>query len=337
MTHGLVDPESVVARPLITLALYCYNQETFIRNALAAAFAQTYEPLEIIVSDDCSDDSSFQLIREICASYEGRHRVIVHRTERNLGKICFGKRIEEVLRISRGELIVMAAGDDVSVAERCEELFSAWDTAGRAKISLHSSVQVVDHFGNVCGPPAGENEIASRSLAEYIAADGRGLLGASHAFSRALVDEFPPLPDKLLLEDGAIAFRARLRDGIVFVNKPLVMYRRHDENITNGRELRSKDNFDIYISALLGLHSSFFSDYVQSCKIAEAAVLLAMERKLNSISKLKLLFEGNIFQRLRATLIYSGKAPIKRRIWLVLRCLGVVGPEAARPRGNSAR
>jgi len=41
-------------KSLITLALVAYNQERFISEALEGAFAQTYSPLEIILSDDCS-------------------------------------------------------------------------------------------------------------------------------------------------------------------------------------------------------------------------------------------------------------------------------------------
>ena len=42
--------------PRVTLAVIAYNQERFIREAIEGAFAQTYQPLEIILSDDCSSD-----------------------------------------------------------------------------------------------------------------------------------------------------------------------------------------------------------------------------------------------------------------------------------------
>lgn len=36
-------------RPLVTFALFAYNQEKYIRRAVVGAFSQTYEPLEIIM------------------------------------------------------------------------------------------------------------------------------------------------------------------------------------------------------------------------------------------------------------------------------------------------
>ena len=48
-----IDQEVVlVEKPLVTFALFAYNQEKFITAAVKAVFAQTYQPLEIIISDD---------------------------------------------------------------------------------------------------------------------------------------------------------------------------------------------------------------------------------------------------------------------------------------------
>ena len=52
-------------RPLVTFALFAYNQEQYIREAIEGAFAQTYQPLEIILSDDCSTDRTFEIMREM--------------------------------------------------------------------------------------------------------------------------------------------------------------------------------------------------------------------------------------------------------------------------------
>jgi glycosyltransferase involved in cell wall biosynthesis len=48
-------------RPLITFALFAYNQEQFIAEAVQGALSQTYSPLEIILSD-WSADSTFHVM-----------------------------------------------------------------------------------------------------------------------------------------------------------------------------------------------------------------------------------------------------------------------------------
>ena len=69
--HVSVHSES--DRPLVTFALFAYNQEKYIREAIEGAFAQTYEPLEIILSDDCSVDRTFEIMTEMVVNYRGKH------------------------------------------------------------------------------------------------------------------------------------------------------------------------------------------------------------------------------------------------------------------------
>ncbi len=58
---------------LVTFALFSYNQERFIREALRGALAQTYSPLQIVISDDCSQDRTFKIIQEQAAGSGQRH------------------------------------------------------------------------------------------------------------------------------------------------------------------------------------------------------------------------------------------------------------------------
>ena len=63
-TTGSGSPE----RPLVSALVLGYNQESIIRKAVEGAFAQTYIPLEIVLSDDCSTDRTFDIMREMAAS-----------------------------------------------------------------------------------------------------------------------------------------------------------------------------------------------------------------------------------------------------------------------------
>ena len=49
--------------PIVSFCVKCYNQERYIGEALEGAFAQTYRPLEIVISDDASTDLSWEIIQ----------------------------------------------------------------------------------------------------------------------------------------------------------------------------------------------------------------------------------------------------------------------------------
>ena len=116
---------------LVTFALFAYNQEKYIREAIEGAFSQTYTPLEIILSDDCSNDRTFGIMQEMAAVYKGPHRVIARQNDSNAGII---NHVLNVANEANGLLMVVAAGDDISHPNRCEILAEAWRDAKPAAV-----------------------------------------------------------------------------------------------------------------------------------------------------------------------------------------------------------
>ena len=115
-------------RPLLTFAIAAFNQEQFIREAVEAALAQTYSPLEIILSDDCSEDGTFDVMRKLAGSYRGPDRVILNR---NSTRRSIGGHLNRVVAIAKGELILAAAGDDISLPQRTQVVYEAWESSNR--------------------------------------------------------------------------------------------------------------------------------------------------------------------------------------------------------------
>jgi glycosyltransferase involved in cell wall biosynthesis len=105
--------------PLVTFALFAYNQERYIREAVDGAFSQTYEPLEIILSDDCSTDQTCKIMQEMAAGYDGPHKMRVLWNEVNLGSAGY---INSIVASANGHIVCSAAGDDISVQQRTEIL-----------------------------------------------------------------------------------------------------------------------------------------------------------------------------------------------------------------------
>src|SRR2546428_12446679 len=109
-------------KPLISFLIASYNQEAFIREAVESAFAQSYSPLEIIISDDCSNDRTFEIAQKMAAAYQGPHSVRLNRNATNFG---IGGHANRVMELCRGELLAAAAGDDVSMPPRAEIIYQA--------------------------------------------------------------------------------------------------------------------------------------------------------------------------------------------------------------------
>lgn len=212
-------------RPLLTFALITYRQESLAAEAALGALSQTYTPLEIILSDDRSPDDTFGVLQRTAAGYRGPNTVIVRQTERNLGLIGH---INDIMRIARGELIIIAAGDDISLPQRAEKIYQAYrQSAGKAR-SIFSNATWIDEQGNPLNPlhkaPIPPAEL---TLKAYAARRIPALVnGATHAWKRDIFDAFGPMPPEIRAEDIHLPFRSALLGEICYIYEPLVLYRR---------------------------------------------------------------------------------------------------------------
>lgn len=224
--------------PLITFVLFAYNQERYIRHAVEAALAQDYPNLEVIVSDDCSTDSTFSVMQELLSSYQGPHKIVVRQTRTNCGSLLH---LASVVRIARGEFLVLAAGDDISKANRVTALQEAWASTGAWGIC--SQYDRVDEGGKVLEQSVVAPVLAGEGLKCYFdKADGPVPIvhGCTSAYDRRVFDYLLlNSQDYILAEDGALTILINLLGKrIVYLDQSLVMYRECDGSLTNSRKKR---------------------------------------------------------------------------------------------------
>lgn len=254
---------------LVTLALFAYNQEQFIAEAVRGALAQTYSPLEIILSDDCSTDRTFEIIQQEVSGYTGPHKIRLNRNEQNIG---FGAHINRMMEMARGRLIVAAAGDDISLPERVKLLFSAYEASGRKAMSIYSNAMILNEKGKVEGRLLATPAPEHHSLA-WMSERISGLLGCSHAWDRRVFDLFGPIHIGVINEDMVIPFRSAIIGEIKFIDESLVMYRRHGNNmqfrgsrdIQGPRALRS--DFLKNVDSNIAIYKNRLEDLETICKL----------------------------------------------------------------------
>lgn len=209
--------------PLVTFALFAYNQEQYIREAVEGAFAQTYEPLEIILSDDCSSDRTFEFMEEMARKYRGPHSIKLNKGKSNRG---LSGHINSVISISNGEFIVVAAGDDISYPTRAEVLVDKWLDSSRRIMALQSGYRDIDQNSKALKTHECYMHDCEPKL-ETFARHNYFIVGSTAAYDRRVFSEFLPLDSNVIHEDRVLPFRALLLGGeLGYVNECLVDYRR---------------------------------------------------------------------------------------------------------------
>lgn len=235
-----------MSKPLATFCVTAYNQEAFVREAIEGAFAQTYSPLEILLSDDCSTDRTFEIMQEMAATYRGPHKVRLNRNDRNLGP---AKHLSRQYELISGEFRVGSGGDDISLPCRMERLVDLWLRSGKRSVGIFSDAIIIDDQGQEVRPrnftvlPSNPGDLIALSLTSGHATvrlrplnDPHGVLnswvqGSTYGYDKRLWAVFGGLQRGIIQEDVILMIRALLLGSIAYIDEPLVKYRRHARNV----------------------------------------------------------------------------------------------------------
>jgi len=212
-------PDNVTDRPLVTFVVLAYNQEEYIREAVDGAFAQTYSPLEIILSDDCSTDRTFEIMQEMAEKYQGNHEVRVRRNSSNLG---LAGHINEAHKGASGQFITWSAGDDIALFDRTTIFVYALLSEGLNMV--HSALLKIDLEGkelNVNQHPSNVRQPSMQSVVLQI----RGVVTQSFCFRKSAFDIFGELSRDVTHEAIVYGFRAASLGKIRYISEPLTKYR----------------------------------------------------------------------------------------------------------------
>jgi glycosyltransferase involved in cell wall biosynthesis len=151
--------------PRVSLGVPVYNGETFLAHTLESLLAQTFNEIEVIISDNASTDRT----QQICKSFAARDpRVEYIRQDHNLGASA---NYNFVARRSHGEYFKWAAHDDLcepTFVERCVELL---DENKDAVVAYPRSVLISD-AGDLIEPVTEDMSLpwdtASRRLRHFL-------------------------------------------------------------------------------------------------------------------------------------------------------------------------
>lgn len=238
----------------VTLTLFAYNQEKYVREAVEAALRQTYSPLEIILSDDHSSDATFEIMTALANQYSGPHTIVLNRNPVNRG---FSAHMNGVHHMVSGELIVVATGDDISAPHRVARLMAAWTEANKpsalssqASVIDEQGIRIADRFMGYEGFLPTPLDDRASCLRRLIKDDHCILLGCTEAWRKDLFFAFGDLADGIIHEDNAMAFRAWLVDGIHYLDEVLVDYRVHGTNVAHQKEQVFKSAKEFHLREL---------------------------------------------------------------------------------------
>lgn len=299
-----------------------FNAERWISQAIESALAQTWTDFELVVSDNASTDSTLDIVR----SYNDP-RIRVEPSDRNIGLTPNHNR---VIRLSKGRYVKFLHADDVLAPTCVEEMVGlALEDDGIGLVFAPRENVIYDAQGDEwtrvtsrdhehLGPPDRIN-------------DGRAL------FLPLLLDEFEHNwigePSAVLISREALEscgllnrfvqqaidlelwLRVILRFRVGFIDRPLCVYRMHQQSITAANQAENRLWLD-RLWLLEGLvdddNLGPFRDFVE--RLRQDTLRRAKRQQIRRIARGRFTPSLSPYLRLRSQSVQSRRTVLHERL-----------------------
>ena len=114
--------------PLVSVIIPVYNRSDETVRAIKSVLNQTYEHIELVVVDDCSNDGTFQVLMGFNSSLLEDRRFILLQTERNHGFPSNARNMG--IAHSKGEYIAFLDNDDWFLSDKIRKQIELFKTLG---------------------------------------------------------------------------------------------------------------------------------------------------------------------------------------------------------------
>lgn len=133
---------------LVSVIMPVYNGESFIKEAIDSILAQTYKHFELVIVNDNSSDSTYEIIE----AYKSRFPKKIHLIHLNKRHGAFGA-MNTAMKYIKGDYISPMDSDDISHPERLQKevefMVNNPDT-----IVVGSFARIIDKNGKIVGKKA---------------------------------------------------------------------------------------------------------------------------------------------------------------------------------------
>ncbi|WP_363347170.1 glycosyltransferase family 2 protein [Methylocystis echinoides] len=205
----------------LSIAMATYNGAQYIEEQFKSFSAQTLLPDELVVCDDCSTDSTLDIIEALARG--AAFKVRVHRNEKRLG---YARNFEKALSLCENDLIFLSDQDDVWFPEKLKLVRDAFVS--------HPEIEVVINDAEVADAqlhPSGATMLSNMRRAGLN--DRLFITGCCTTITRKWRDFILPLPSDDVAHDLWINIASFYTDKRLVLERPLQYYRRHQSTATD--------------------------------------------------------------------------------------------------------
>lgn len=200
------------------------NKEKWVEMAVTSALAQTYSPMEIVLSDQGSTDRTFDVMSVLASRYDGPNKVSLMRCKDTelKGMAGLNRHIHCIMENVDADVFIFNSADDWSHPERSTKVMQAFrehepDYVGTA-VQFNSSDGKAESVGRY---KEADGFVSVKDIIEHKVGGS-----SSCAWSRGFYERCGPIPGAVG-PDTYLPPLAALGKGYYFLQEVLHVYFRH--------------------------------------------------------------------------------------------------------------
>lgn len=219
-----------MASPKVTVLMSVYNGEKYLKEAIESILNQSFSDFEFLIFNDCSSDSS----RDIILSYNDP-RVVLIDNEKNIG---LTKTLNKGITLAKGEYIARMDADDISHPERFMEQVKYLDK--KTDVSVCGTWVQLLNEKEIVTLETEKNQIRVDLLCHSC------LAHPSVMVRKSFFDRFSLRYNESLLyaQDYELWVKCSHNGTIENIDRPLLFYRRHGEQVSTQKKTLQKKSAD---------------------------------------------------------------------------------------------
>lgn len=213
----------------LSIALCTYNGARFLREQLQSLAKQTLLPFEVVITDDCSTDNTFDIIQEFS-------NILNIKYFRNEKPLKVTKNFEKAISLCTSDIILMCDQDDLWQADKLAKIHAYFQEKPN-NLAVFSDAALVDEQGKslnqnfwsaVRFQEVQKEQWKSGKSVEILLAGNRSA-GCMMAFRKELKVAILPFPTHIpeMIHDNWITMVAAMMDAMELIDEQLVLYRQH--------------------------------------------------------------------------------------------------------------
>lgn len=214
----------------ISVCLASYNGEKYIEEQLSSILSQLDKDDEVIISDDYSQDKTINIVKSF---NDNRIKIFYNNDTKG-----YTANFENALRNASGEYIFLSDQDDIWLPNKVQkslEILQNYDFLVSNAIVVNENKEVIEpSFYNIVNHYSG----FWKNIFKF------SYLGCCMCFRRKILYHALPFPikRKLCTHDNWLFIIASFFYKVQILETPLILYRRHGNNTSNGAETNYKRN-----------------------------------------------------------------------------------------------